>query len=96
MKAIIGFLTAGLSQVFAGLFLGILWNYSLAPLGLPVIPIMSAVAAWGLIVTATVMISYIVANVVMSVVDYYRRLALTETIQALVPANKDKKDDDLL
>ena len=91
MKAVIGFVSAVLSQVFTGLFLGMLWNYSLAPLGLPDIPMLSAIAIWVLVVTATVMLCYIATNVIISVVDYYRRLTITETLLNLA----EKKKDDL-
>lgn len=95
MKAVVGFISAVLSQVFTGMFLGMLWNYSLAPMGLPAISITSAVAVWGIVVVMVVMLSYIVANVVVSVVDYYRRLALAEALLGVAPPDK-KKDDDVL
>lgn len=95
MKAVVGFISAVLSQVFTGLFLGMLWNYSLVPMGLPTITMTSAVAVWGILVTAVVMLSYIVANIVISVVNYYHHLALTESLLGLVPPDK-KKDNDAL
>lgn len=94
MKAIVGFISAVLSQVFAGLFLGMLWNYSLAPLGLPALPMTSAIAIWGIVVVMVIMLSYIISNVVISVIDYYRRLTISEALLSLAPADNKKKDDD--
>ena len=88
MKTVVGIFSVVLSQVFVGLLLGILWNYSLVPLGAVNLSMLGACALWALIVIATIMLCYIGANVIMSVVEYYRRLLLAEILTAPKPADK--------
>jgi len=93
MKSVVGIISVILSQVFVGLVLGLLWNYSLVPLGAVSLPMSGACALWGLIVIATIMLCYVGANVVMSVVEYYRRLIIAEMVVKL-PSPADKKADE--
>ncbi len=96
MKAITGFISAVLSQIVIGLIIGMLWNYSIAPLGLPTLPMTHACAIWMLIALITVVLTYVSTNVVMVVIEYYRKLQLAETIEALAIINKDdnKSEED--
>lgn len=94
MKAISGFISAVLSQVVIGLVIGMLWNYSISPLGLPNMSMSHACAIWCLIVLITTVITYIATNIVMVVIEYYRKLQLAETVEALAKLDKDKSEED--
>ena len=92
MKVIVGVISALFSQIFFGLIFGMLWNYIASPLGFTPLPMLSACAIWGLVLGVVIMLTYVIANVAMSVIEYYRRLALAELM--LTVANKPKIDSE--